>query len=150
LRAPLILDLLHCCQIVYGPSGAGKTATILSYLRGRSGMYLSCEAAGAEGNFGSAALATLMNSLQKGKAADVLETAGERQLLLLICTYLLVYHHYKTSTTQAGGAEVDPAHWLLAQLFPIHFMGWDIFNSMYLAAAALDERWGCWFVLCVG
>ena len=81
-----------------------------------------------------------MGTLPKHQHEDVLEAAGARHFLLLLCTYLLVYDHYKTSCDQGPG-ELDPAHWLLAQLFPDQFMDSDVFNIMYLSAAAIDERW---------
>lgn len=82
----------------------------------------------------------MMGTLPKRKPEPELEAAGGRHFLLLLCTYLLVYNDYKKYCDK-NNCVVDPKHWLLAQLFPDQFMGSDVFNSMYLSAAALDERW---------
>jgi hypothetical protein len=91
-----------------------------------------CESGALSGNAGSSVFSMVQSGL-KGGTADEKEAQGRLQSLLLLCSYLVVLTWFKRASDH-----VDAEQFLLAQMFPDHFVGCDIFLNVYTTLARLS------------
>ena len=148
------------CKIVLGPSGASKTRKLYEFLVKHRGYFLAWKDANDK-NHGSLALSSVLDeaflqqafpdvdwTTQLTERSDVSFLARRNAVRFAVqCVlgaYALVYKAWELwqaaqpkSIGRIRRPKFEASHWLLAQLFPVHFFGRDVFE---LLACKLAEQ----------
>ena len=116
------------CVAVYGTSGCGKTRTCFEYLSQNHGLYLVAD---TMGNGGSQDLQYIVQrtlpGLKSGDQRLNWENASSAFIYILV-TRLMVFRRL----LELHGNTITPHLWLLIQLYPIWFLGSDVFKEIAL------------------
>ena len=108
----------------YATSGAGKTRRIFEYLSVNYGLYFLGQGGGL--NWGS-------DDLGECYAKGIEKNSSKQNYDIVTCNIqVLVYVRcllFEKITAKLG-KKPTPYQWLLLQLFPVHFFGWDVFNDL--------------------